>query len=78
MSNLGAVKMPEEMKRFVQRVDFLLGSQSNAPYNCAVVSFGDTLYLNFIRDIESPELERRFYEVLRDLGLPVTVESNRN
>ncbi len=78
MSNLGVVRMPEEMSRFVERVDFMLGSQSNAPYNCAVVSFGDTLNLNFIRDIESAELERRFYEVLRDMGLPVMVESNRN
>jgi hypothetical protein len=29
-----------------------------------------------IRNIEKPILETAFYEVLRELGIPVTVESN--
>jgi hypothetical protein len=29
-----------------------------------------------IRNIREPELESHFYRVLRDLGLPVQVESN--
>lgn len=76
LSNLGKVSLPAEMMSYVERMDFILGAQATAPHNCGVLSFGDTLYINFIRNIKESELESHFYEVLRDLGLPVTVESN--
>ncbi len=76
LSNLGAVRLPEEMAGYVQRLDFILGVQHSAPYNCGVISWGNTLYMNFIRNIREPELEYHFYRVLRDLEIPVTVESN--
>ena len=76
LSNLGAVDLPEVMKPYVQRMDFILGVQATAPHNCGVLSFGDTLYINMIRNIREPELEQHFYRVLRDLGLPVQAESN--
>jgi hypothetical protein len=51
LSNLGAVKVPEAMVRYIERFDFILGVQAAAPYNCGMLSFEDTLYINFIRDI---------------------------
>ena len=78
LSNLGQIKVPEVMKPYIERFDFILGVQAAAPYNCGMLSFGDTIYINFIRNIRDAELERHFYRVLRELGLPVTVESNRN
>ncbi len=78
MSNLGQVDVPEQMRPYISRFDFILGVQADAPYNCGVVSYGDTVYINFIRDIKDAELERHFFAVLRELGLSVTVESNRN
>ncbi len=78
LSNLGAVRLPEAMKPYIRRMDFILGVQATAPYNCGVLSYGDTLYINFIRNIRDAELERHFHAVLRDFGLPVTVESNGN
>lgn len=76
LSNLGAVRLPDEMMAYVERMDFILGVQAKAPYNCGVLSFGDSLYINFIRNIQESELEYHFYRVLRDLGLDVTVQSN--
>lgn len=76
LSNLGAVQLPEIMKLYIKRMDFILGVQAAAPYNCGVLSYGDTVYINFIRNICDAELERHFYAVLQELGLPVTVESN--
>ncbi len=76
LSNLGAVRLPQAMEAYVQRMDFILGVQATAPYNCGVVSYGNTLYINFIRNIKESELEYRFYCCLRELGLPVLVESN--
>ncbi len=76
LSNLGAVKLPEEMISYIDRLDFILGVQASAPHNCGVLSYGDTLYINFIRDIEESELEYEFHQVLRDMGIVPTVESN--
>lgn len=76
MSNLGAVRVPAEMEPYVKRFDVILGVQATAPYNCGVVSYGDTLYVNFVRKIRESELEYRFYRVLHDMGITVEVESN--
>lgn len=78
MSNLGAVKLPEVMLPYVRRMDFILGTQATGPHNCGILSFGDTLYINLIRNIREPDLETHFYRVLREMDLPVTVQSNRN
>jgi NRPS condensation-like uncharacterized protein len=77
LSNLGRVTLPEEMVPYVERFDFILGVQASAPHNCGVLSYGDTLYINMIRDIRESELEYEFYRVLRDLGLSAEVQSNR-
>ena len=77
-SNLGKIKLPEVMYKYIERFDFILGVQAAAPYTCGMLSYGETIYINFIRNIKDAELERHFYEVLHRLGLPVTVESNRN
>ena len=77
LSNLGLAKVPQAMEPYIRRFDFILGVQAAAPYNCGVVSYGDTVYINFIRNIRDAELERHFYLVLRDMGVPVTVESNQ-
>ena len=77
LSNLGNVKLPDVMKPYIERFDFILGVQATISNNCGVVSFGDTLCINFIRDITESDLELQFYKELRDLGLDVSVESNQ-
>lgn len=77
LSNLGAVKLPRAMEPYVERFDFILGIQATAPYNCGVISWGDTLYINIIRNIREPELEYHLHCVLRDMGLTATVRSNK-
>lgn len=76
LSNLGNVRLPEVMMPYVERMDFILGVQATAPSNCGVLSFRDTLYINFIRNIREPDLEYAFFRVLREEGIPVTVDSN--
>jgi hypothetical protein len=66
------------MERYIDRFDFVLGVQSTGPYNCGVISWGDTVNVSFIRSIVRPGLEQHFHQVLQRMGLPVTVESNRN
>lgn len=77
LSNLGNIQLPAEMQPYVTRMDFIIGPQASAPHNCGVLSYGDTLYVNFIRNIREPELESAFFQVLRDQGLRPEVQSNR-
>ncbi len=77
VSNLGKVELPEQMKPYVKRMDFILGVQATKPYNCGVLSYDKTLYVNFIRNTREPELEVQVHRILRDMGIPVLVESNR-
>ena len=76
MSNLGVVRVPDAMRPYIRRMDFIIGVQAKAPHNCGIITWGDTVYINMIRNIREPMLERHFYEVLHWLGLPVKAESN--
>ena len=76
LSNLGVVKMPPELSEHITRMDFLLGVQSTAPYNSAIITYGDKMYLNIIRNIKESVLERELYETFKELGIKVVAESN--
>ena len=76
LSNLGVVKIPPEMQKYVEYFDFILGVQSTAPYNAGMLAYGGCVRLNIIRNIKEPRLEMALYEVLRGIGVKVKVESN--
>lgn len=78
ISNLGQAEIPAEMVPYVERFDFILGVQATGHHNCGVISYGDTLYFNLIRNVKESDLEYHFFKVLRELGVEVTAESNRN
>ena len=76
LSNLGAVTLPEEMAPFVSRVEFILGPQAAAPYNCSVTSWQGTTFLNISRNSVQPRLERGLFTRLVRRGVHVRIESN--
>ena len=75
-SNLGLVNVPEEYSSKVKRMDFVLGSQAVVPYNVSALTYGGKLYLNVTRNSSKPVFEKELYDVLREMGVPHTVESN--
>ena len=77
LSNIGRVEVPEIMSKYIKRFDFILGAQASAPYNCGMLSYGDTIYINFIRNIKDAELEKHFFAVLKKFGISAMVESNQ-
>ena len=76
LSNLGLVRLPEAMEPYVKRVEFVLGAQATAPYNCSVTSWQDKTYINLVRNSVEPRLERTFFTGLVRLGFHVKIESN--
>ncbi len=76
LSNIGRIDIPDVMKEYVSRLDFVIGKQSDIPYTCGVLSYEGTLYINFLRTIKESELERRLFSVLRSQGIGAVAESN--
>lgn len=77
LSNLGVQKLPEEMQKYVTRLDFILGPLRYNPVTSACVSYNNLMCMNFTSRIAETDLERNFFTRLVKLGVPVTVESNR-
>ena len=76
VSNLSVLELPEIMRPYVERMEFIIGPQRSYPNNCSVLSYGGKTCINMIRNIRESELERRFFSRLVELGLPVEIESN--
>ena len=76
ISNLGVFAMPEEMKQYIERADFILGRPYIMPTNCAVASFNGIMSISFGRSIKEKDCEREFFRTLVKLGIPVKIESN--
>lgn len=76
LSNLGVVVTPPAFSAYVERLDFVLGVQSNGPYNTSLITYNGQMNLNVIRNIKEPLLERELHRVLKEQGLRVRVESN--
>lgn len=76
-SNIGEIKMPENMKEHIERIDFILGPQARAPYNCSVYSYRGIINVTFSRDIKEARLEAYFFRQMQGLGVEVTVQTNQ-
>ena len=76
LSNMGQVDVPDAMKPFIERFEFIIGVQYSYPNNCSVVSWNGKTYISMIRGIQESELERLFFSRLVELGIPVEVESD--
>ncbi len=77
LTNMGAIKVPEDMKPYIERLDIYMGQPFSSRTNCAIVSFEDTLTINFASSIIESDVERYFFRKLIQDGIHVTIESNR-
>ena len=75
MSNIGIIDLPEEMRRYVKDVDFILGRPKIRPGAVGCVSYGGRLNLNFARRIVESDFEDRFVATMRELGIEAGVRT---
>ncbi len=54
-----------------------MGQPFSSRTNCAIISFEDTLTVNFASGIMETDVERYFFRKLVKDGIHVTIESNR-
>lgn len=77
LTNMGALKVPDDMKPYIDRFDIYMGQPFSSRTNCAIVSFEDTLTINFASSIMETDVERYFFRKLVSDNIHVTIESNR-
>lgn len=77
LTNMGAMKVPEGMKPYIERFDIYMGQPFSRRTNCAVISFEDTLTVNFASSIVESDVEKYFFRRLVQDGIHVKIESNR-
>lgn len=78
LTNMGALKVPEGMKAHIERFDIYMGQPFSRRTNCAIISFGDVLTVNFASSIIEADIERYFFRRLVKDGIHVKIESNRS
>lgn len=78
LTNMGALKVSEDMKPYIERFDIYMGQPFSSRTNCAIISFEDTLTINFASSIIEADVERYFFRKLVQDGIHVKIETNRN
>lgn len=60
VTNLGNVRLPEEMQPYVEKIEVTLTPRMRSPYNCAILSYNGQLSIRISRFPKESELEDIF------------------
>lgn len=77
ISNLGVVSLPNQMSKYVTRMDFIQGRPLRSKLSCAVLTYNGNMIVNFTNIIKESVVERDFFRLLVKLGITVKIESNK-
>ncbi|MCQ2463681.1 MAG: hypothetical protein MJ177_09840 [Clostridia bacterium] len=77
ISNLGLIKLPEEMEPYIEKIMFSTGPGKLNGARCGVISFQNKLVVTFANVYEENDIEREFFTRLVKSGVHVKIESNR-
>ncbi len=76
-SNLGPVSLPESMSEHIDSFSFYTGPGLVNGARCGAASLGDRFVFTFSNIYKEDDIESEFMKKLTELGLSVTVETNR-
>lgn len=78
LSNIGPVKIPDEMKEHIEKYIFFTGPGKLNGARCGVITLDDKLVFTFSNCYEETDIEREFFTRLVKMGVRVKIESNRD
>ena len=76
LSNLGAVKLPQSVEKYVEDIFFILDVGALTKTNISCVGFKDHINIAFARFIVETNLEKYFFRHFSEKGLDVKLISN--
>lgn len=77
LTNMGILKVPEEMEEHIERFDICMGQPFSKRTNCSIITFKDKLTITFASAIKESDVERYFFRFLIKDGVHVKIETNR-
>ncbi|MEM5947801.1 hypothetical protein WKV44_04510 [Spirochaetia bacterium 38H-sp] len=76
LSNMGLIKLPEEIEKYIERFDFYPPPNPTMKVCCTAVAFKDKVNISFGRSIEETTVEKTFFAMLKQYSMNIFVETN--
>lgn len=76
LSNIGPIDIEEDYRKEIERFTIMIGVSKRQPMKCAVCSYGEEVIVTFTSVFQDTRLQDRFFGFLRDMKIPVSLESN--
>ncbi len=76
LSNLGVVDLPEEYKKYILSMDFVLGTAPNNRAIIGMVTYNEVTTLSISKMTKDPTFEEKLYDLLLREGFEVVVEGS--
>ena len=76
LSNLGVVKLAEDMGEHVEKFDFVLGPSEICRANCSLITFKDKSVFSITKMTSDPAFEEKLLSLLEDDGLHVDMKGS--
>ncbi|MBN2878649.1 MAG: hypothetical protein JXN65_03370 [Clostridia bacterium] len=76
LSNLGVVKLPENMEEHIDYFNMVLGPSIHNKCTCSMVSFNDKAAITFEKTIKSSFIAEYVFKKLVEMGAAVEIKSN--
>lgn len=69
LSNLGLVKLPPQMEKYVEKIDFILSAGLTNRAGCTIISCNNKSVISITKSTSDPSFEEKIYELLKSAGL---------
>lgn len=76
VSNMGNVRLPDELVEHVESMDFILGPSVEGKTTCAVLGYQGRVVISFGRVVKDARIARHVFRRLVEMGASVEVTSN--
>ena len=73
LSNLGVMKVPDEMNEYVEKYDFILGPSNVCRASCGLITFNNRSVFSITKTTVDPSYEEKLYELLTADGIDIDV-----
>ena len=76
LSNIGLVKLPEEYNKYIDSMDFVLGTAPNNRAICGLITYNETSTLSISKTTKDPSFEDSIYRLLKEEEIDVKIEGS--
>ncbi|GLC81215.1 DUF6320 domain-containing protein [Lacrimispora brassicae] len=76
LSNIGPIEIEEDYKKEIERITMMIGVSKRQPVKCGVCAYGEEVIVTFTSVFQDTRLQDRFFGFLREMEIPVSLESN--